>query len=117
MSCQIFSAGSTKLHTAEQPDDAEIADALDAQEPVEALANYISLSLRSMDISVEQIAAHYHEQLVNHMAAGRVEGEGSANTTSQTLYAHVHSYFLHLGAARDYLAALIEYLDAFLTRK
>lgn len=89
------------------PSKAEIGEVLDAQDPVEALARHISLSLRSMDISVEQIAEHYHEQLVNHMAAGRIDGERSANTLSPTLYAHVHSFFLHLGAARDYLGALI----------
>ena len=92
-----------------RPTLVEIAKALDDQNPVEALARYISLSLRSMDISVEQIAQHYHEQLVNHMVAGRIAGERSANTLSQTLYAHVHSFFLHLGAARDYLGVLIAY--------
>lgn len=91
----------------ERPSEAEIVKALDDRNPVEALARYVSLSLRSMDISVEQIAEHYHEQLVNHMAAGRVDGEKYANTLSQILYAHVHSFFLHLGAARDYLGALI----------
>ena len=85
----------------------EIANALDDREPVEALARYISLSLRSMDISVEQISEYYHNQLVNHMAAGHVAGERTDNTLSQTLYAHVHSFFLHLGATRDYLGALI----------
>lgn len=91
----------------ERPSEAEIAKALADQSPVEALARYISISLRCMDISVEQIAEHYHEQLVNHMAAGLVNGERQANSLSQTIYAHVHSFFLHLGAARDYLAALI----------
>ncbi|MGR3466100.1 hypothetical protein [Limimaricola sp.] len=93
----------------ERPTGADVAKALDDRNPVEALAQHIGLSLRSMDISVEQIADHYHEQLVNHMAAGRVNGERSANTLSQTLFAHVHSFFLHLGAARDYLGALIAY--------
>ncbi|RWR27260.1 hypothetical protein D2T31_17510 [Sinirhodobacter populi] len=87
----------------------EIAKAIDDQHPVEALARYISLSLRSMDISVEQIAVHYHEQLVNRMASGRLDHTRSSNTLSQTLYAHVHSFFLHLGAARDYLGALVAY--------
>ncbi len=91
----------------ERPSEEEIANALDDRNPVEALARYISLSLRSMDISVEQIAEHYHEQLVKHMAAGRVNGERCANTLSQTLYAHVHSFFLHLGAARDYVGTLL----------
>jgi hypothetical protein len=36
-----------------------------------------------------------------------LNGERSANTLSQTLYAHVHSFFLHLGAARDCFGALI----------
>ncbi len=91
----------------ERPAEEEFTKAMDDKDPVEALARYISLSLRSMDISVEQIAEHYNEQLVNHMAAGNVEGQRSANTLSQTLYAHVHSFFLHLGATRDYLGALI----------
>lgn len=97
------------FETAVSPTESQIAEALDEKDPVEALARYISLSLRSMDISVERIADHYNEQLVNHMTAGRVDGERSANTSSQTLYAHVHSFFLHLGAARDYLGALIAY--------
>ncbi|WP_157764502.1 hypothetical protein [Rhodobacter sp. CZR27] len=91
----------------ERPAELAIAEILDEKGPVEALADYISLSLRAMDISVEEIAEHYHEQLVNHMAAGRVDAERSADTLSKTLYAHVHSFFLHLGAARDYLAALV----------
>lgn len=93
--------------SAEHPAEEEIAKTLDDQDPVEALARYISLSLRSMDIRVEQIAEHCYEQLVNHMAAGHVDGERSANTLSQTLDAHVHSFFLHLGATRDYLDALV----------
>jgi hypothetical protein len=60
-----------------------------------------------MDISVEQIAEFYFEQLVNLMAAGSIRGQRSGGPQDQTLFAHVHSFFLHLGAARDYLAALI----------
>jgi hypothetical protein len=60
-----------------------------------------------MDINVEQIAEHYYEQLVNHMVAGSIDGQRSSNTQAQTLFAHVHSFFLHLGAARDYLGALV----------
>lgn len=96
-----------------EPSEAEIASIFDNREPDEALASYISLSLRSMDISVEQVAEYYHEQLVNHMAAGNVDGERSDNTLSQSLRAHVHSFFLHLGAARDYLGALIAYRVGF----
>ena len=89
------------------PTAQEVIRLLDQAEPVEALARYMSLSLRSMDISVEQIAEHYHEQLLNHMAAGRMKGELYENTQSQTLLAHIHSFFLHLGAARDYLGTLV----------
>lgn len=97
------------FETVEHPTKAEIAKALDDKDPVEALARYISLSLRSMDISVEQIANYYYEQLVNHMAAGQFEGERSTNSQAYTLYAHIHSFFLHLGAAQDYLGALVAY--------
>ncbi|WP_202379384.1 hypothetical protein [Mesorhizobium sp. 131-2-5] len=63
------------FESAKHPAEEEIAKALDDQHPVEALASYVSLSLRSMDISVEQIAEHYHEQLVNHMAPGASTGK------------------------------------------
>jgi hypothetical protein len=89
-----------------QPTREQIAALLDDRGEAERLARSISLSLRNMDISVEQIAEFYNEQLVSHMAAGRLKGERSTTTLDQTLYAHVHSFFMHLGAARDYLAAL-----------
>lgn len=95
------------LESSERLTDEELAKIHDDRAPEEALARYISVSLRNMDISVEQIAEHYHEQLVNHMAAGRVNGEQATNTSSQKLFAHVHSFYMHLGAARDYLGALI----------
>ena len=91
----------------DQVSEEEIVDILDTKGPVEALARNISLSLRSMDISMEQIAGFYNEQLTNGMAAGNLNGERFNNTQSQTLNAHVHSFFLHFGATRDYLAALI----------
>lgn len=60
-----------------------------------------------MDISVEQVAEFYHEQLVDLMAAGFTEGRHAGTSEDQTLFSHVHFFFLHLGATRDYLAALI----------
>lgn len=60
-----------------------------------------------MDINVEQIADFYNEQLVSQMASGLLDGRKSSTTLDQMLYAHVHSFFMHIGAARDYLAALI----------
>ncbi|WP_419953108.1 hypothetical protein [Methylobacterium sp.] len=88
-----------------QPTTEQIAAHFDNRTEAERLARSISLSLRSMDISVEQIAEFYHEQLVNHMASDSLDGKRSSSTLDQTLFAHVHSFFMHLGAARDYLAA------------
>lgn len=94
------------LAATQQPTHEQVATLLDSRSEVERLSRSISLSLRNMDISVEQIAEFYHEQLVNHMASGNLEGQRSSSTLDQTLFAHVHSFFMHLGAARDYLAAL-----------
>lgn len=85
----------------------KVATLLDDRTVEERLAQAISLSLRSLDHSVEQIAQHYNEQLVNRMYSGRVNGEKVSNTMDQELSAHVHAFFLQIGAARDYLAALI----------
>lgn len=73
----------------------------------ESLARSISQSLRSMDISVEKIADFYNEQLGNMIAAGRVSGHRVGSPMDQTLYAHVHAFFLQYGSARDYLATFI----------
>jgi hypothetical protein len=88
-------------------EEAKIAAVLDDRKIEERLAQAISLSLRSMDVAVENIAEHYHEQLVNNMYEGNVDGQKSSNTMDQTLFAHVHAFFLQLGAARDYLAAFV----------
>lgn len=89
------------------PTDEKISSLLDNRDEAERLAQSISLSLRSMDISIENISEFYNEQLVNLMAAGMLDGRRSATTSDQMLYAYVHSFFMHLGAARDYLGALI----------
>lgn len=88
-----------------QPNLKQIAALFDNRTEAERLASSISLSLRNMDISVEQIAEFYNEQLVNHMALGKLTGELLSSTLDQALFAHVHSFFVHPGAARDYLAA------------
>lgn len=95
------------LRSLKNPTEEEIAALLDEKTEEERLARSISLSLRSMDISIEQIAEFYHEQLVNPMSSGHLNGKRSGSMQDQTLFAHVHSFFLHLGAARDYLGALI----------
>jgi len=89
------------------PTHEKVGTLLDNRDETERLAQSISLSLRSMDISIENITEFYNEQLVNLMAAGMLDGRRSSTTSDQMLYAHVHSFFMHLGAARDYLGALI----------
>lgn len=108
ISINLFQA--TRVYQLEElkhADHSKIAAILDDRTVEERLAQAISLSLRSMDLAVEQIAEHYHEQLINKMYAGDVDGQKSSNTMDQNLFAHVHAFFLQLGSARDYLAAFI----------
>lgn len=108
ISSNLFSTTrAQRLRGLKDPDHSKLANILDDCTVEERLARAISLSLRSMDIAVEQIAEHYNEQLVNKMYAGDVEGQRSSNTMDQNLFAHVHAFFLQLGTARDYLAAFI----------
>lgn len=83
-----------------------IANLVDGRSDAERLSHAISLALRSIDISVEAIANYYHEQLVNLMAAGSTNGELVATTLDQNLFAHINSFLMHFGSARDYLATL-----------
>lgn len=96
-----------RLRESKELDHASLSTILDDQTLEERLAQAISLSLRSMDLAVEAIAEHYHEQLVNRMYAGQVEGQRSSNTMNQNLFANIHAFFLQLGSARDYLAAFV----------
>ncbi len=99
----------SRLNALGSPTHDEVATILDDQSPDERLAQFMALSLRGLDISVEEIAAFYHDQLVDLMAAGQLNGERVSGTLDQLLFAHVHSFFLHAGAARDYLASFIAY--------
>jgi hypothetical protein len=94
-----------KLRGMIDPTHEKLAALLDDRADAERLAQSISLNLRSVDISIGQIVEFYHEQLVDCMASGALNGQRRATSLDQTLYAHVHSFFMHLGAARDYLAA------------
>ena len=91
----------------QSPAREDIAAIIDAQDGSERLARSISLSLRSLDTSVGQIASFYQEELTNLLAAGRIDGLGHASTRDQSLYVQIHSFFLHLGAVRDYVGAFI----------
>ncbi|WP_143748662.1 hypothetical protein [Mesorhizobium sophorae] len=95
------------IGTIENPTIAQIEAIRDAHSEPERLARSISLSLRNLDTSVAEIAAFYHDELTNFLAAGKVDGLRSSSMRDQTLYALVHSFFLHLGGARDYLAAFV----------
>lgn len=90
-----------------EPDQVKLANLLDDQTDAERLAHCISLSLRNMDIAVEQVTEFYNEHLVNLMAGKNLYGSRSGSYQDVALYAHVHSFFMHLGAARDYFAAFI----------
>lgn len=94
----------TTLRRMANPTQDEIAKTLDNRTDIERLAQSISLSLRNMDLAVENITEFYNEQLVNHMATGALE-QFVSTKFDQTLFAHVHAFFMHVGAARDYLGA------------
>lgn len=89
------------------PSRDEVGKTVDARDEAERLALSISLSLRNMDISIEQITEFYQEQLANLMASGTLDGRRTGTIADSMLYAHVHGFFTHLGAARDYLATLV----------
>lgn len=61
-----------------QPSHEQIAAILDDHSEEERLARSISLSLRNMDLAMEQIAEFYYEKLVNHMESGVLDGRRSA---------------------------------------
>jgi hypothetical protein len=84
-----------------------IAAALDSRGTESRLAYSISLSLSGMDIAVESLSDYYYESLVDLMAMGRLGDRRIAFSRSQNVYPHVHSFFVHFGASRDYLAALV----------
>ena len=96
-----------KLRNLDQPTEREIAQILDNQGNEENFANAISLSLRSMDFHAERISEFYYDRLMSHMHRSLIQKEKSGGVGDQELYAHVHSFFLHLGTARDYLGAII----------
>lgn len=96
-----------KVGALEKPSFELIAAIADDKTAPERLAGSIALSLRNLDISIQQIARFYHSQLVTLLATGGVKGNRRGTVLDQNLYAHVQAFFLHLGAARDYLAAFI----------
>lgn len=101
--------GQPQLAALTNPTREEVAAILDARTEPERLAQSVGLSLRNMDTSVRGIFEFYHEELTNLLAHGQTDGTSSASMRDQVLFAHIHAFFLHLGSARDYLAALIAF--------
>lgn len=87
--------------------DAQYEAIMDDHSEPERLARSIALSLRCLDNSVSAIADFYHEELTNLLADGSTDGHRHASMRDQALFALVHSFFLHIGSARDYLAAFV----------
>ncbi|RCW21575.1 hypothetical protein DFR48_110164 [Ciceribacter lividus] len=101
--------GKPQLAALSNPTLEQLAEILDARTEPERLAQSIALSLRNVDTSVRGIFEFYHEELTNLLAHGQTDGTSSASMRDQVLFAHIHAFFLHLGSARDYLAALIAF--------
>ncbi|PYE47148.1 hypothetical protein DFI02_1011302 [Rhizobium sp. PP-F2F-G20b] len=97
----------SELRDIENPNREDIARIVDARSEEERLARSISLSLRNMDSNIEHVADFYHEQLSNLMHVSQLDGQHVGTMPDQMLYAQVQAFYMHLGAARDYLAALI----------
>jgi hypothetical protein len=99
----------TNLENLIDPTRESVAALIDDQIPLESYAQFIGQSLRSMDVSVQQIVEFYNEQLVDLLASRKMDGNWVSKSAylEQTLKAHVHSFFVHFGSARDYLASFI----------
>jgi hypothetical protein len=95
------------LESMTEPTHEKLSSLLDDGSDIEQLAESIGLCLRNMDIAVREIADFYNAQLVELMAAGQLSGQRVSSSLDDNLFAYVHSFFVHLGAARDYLARLI----------
>ena len=79
----------------------------------ENCARFISTSLLAIDQALGRVGLHYNERLCDHLR--RTEGRGcrSASTSDVELGTHIHSFFMHVGAVRDYLARLIAHRLGF----
>lgn len=107
-----IAANITKIRTHDRlkscsPSIEKYTKILDKFTPEEALTKQISYSLRSLDVSLENIVAYYYDQLVNMSFKGAFSGELVSTTSDIILYTHIHAFFLHFGTARDYLGAYL----------
>lgn len=83
-----------------------ISEITDTMSVPEKLAFSISISARAMGNCIERISDFYHENLIHAMYCGLHDGDHYSISLDDELVSNVHSFFLHLAAARDYIFTL-----------
>ncbi|WP_135058822.1 hypothetical protein [Paracoccus salipaludis] len=81
--------------------------AADAPDSIADAAQAISLSIANADSALSHICDFYHDQLVEIMRTNMRPGMLHGKPSDNVLYASVHSFFVHVGSARDHLATFI----------
>lgn len=71
------------------------------------LARNISVSLRAADIRLRDASDEYHRQLVAGLVRGAVAERRFTNIALSNLHLAFHSLLAEMGAARDYLSAIV----------
>ncbi|WP_454824826.1 hypothetical protein [Paraburkholderia xenovorans] len=71
------------------------------------LARNVSASLRAADIRLRDASDEYHRQLVAGLVRGAVAERRFANIALSDLHLAFHSLLAEMGAARDYLSAIV----------
>mgnify|MGYP000427481395 CR=1 FL=1 len=71
------------------------------------LARYITVCLRAADIRLRDISDGYGAQLLSALVNGTKVGHRFENIPLADLHLAIHSLVAEMGAARDYLAALV----------
>ncbi len=72
-----------------------------------ALARYVAVCLRASDIRLRDISDGYGAQLLSALASGAELGHPFENMPLADLHLAIHSFVAEMGAARDYLAAIV----------
>jgi len=78
-----------------------------ADEDYSALARYVSVCLRASDIRLRDISDGYGAQLLSALTNGAEVGHPFENIPLADLHLAIHSFVAEMGAARDYLAAIV----------
>jgi hypothetical protein len=71
------------------------------------LARYLSVCLRASDIRLRDISDGYGTQLLAALAKRTEVGKRFANLPLADIHLAIHSFVAEMGAARDYLAAIV----------